>query len=137
MIVFEFLPGVKKRRALEEIEHRRVVLQRRLVLDIRADARLVVVFQEAELIVVRRIDSLLEIQHIEIVAENDFTLQILVERLADVVFILQIERLEHIIVQLGPDAPVPRQAAAALMDRLGKPDGSRIDSTDRLARGAP
>ena len=137
MVVFKFLPGVKKRRALEEIQHRRVVPERLFALHIRADARLVVVLQKAQLIVVCGIDGLLEVQHVEIVAEDDFSLQILVKRLADVVFILHVERFIHIVVEFGANALVPREAAKALVDGLGQPDAVWIHLTDRLARGLP
>ena len=137
MVVFKFLPGVKKRRALEEIQHRRVVPERLFALHIRADARLVVVLQKAQLIVVCGIDGLLEVQHVEIVAEDNFSLQILVKRLADVVFVLHVERFIHIVVELGANALVPREAAKALVDGLGQPDAVWIHLTDRLARGLP
>ena len=137
MVVFKFLPGVKKRCALEEIQHRRVVPERLFALHIRADARLVVVLQKAQLIVVCGIDGLLEVQHVEIVAEDNFSLQILVKRLADVVFVLHVERFIHIVVEFGANALVPREAAKALVDGFGQPDCLGIHLTDRLARGLP
>ena len=64
MVVFKFLPRVEQRRALEKIEHCRVVHERALVAHEGRDARLVVVFQKAELVVVRGVAGLLKVQRV-------------------------------------------------------------------------
>ena len=69
--VFKFLPGVDKRRAFEKVEESGVIDKVALARDEGADARLVVVLKAAQLVVVRGVDGLLKVQHIEIVREGD------------------------------------------------------------------
>ena len=70
-------------------------------------------------------------------AEDDFSLQILVKRLADVVFILHVERFIHIVVEFGWHAVGSCQASEALVDGFGQPDAVRTHVADRLARSLP
>lgn len=91
VLVLELLPRVEQRRALEKVEIRGEILERRLILDIRADARLVVIFEEAQLVVIRGIRPLLHVEAVKIVAQRAAALQIAVKGLADVVFVFHVE----------------------------------------------
>ena len=133
MVVFKFLPRVEQRRALEKIEHRRVVHERALVAHERSDARLVVVFQKAELVVVRGVAGLLKVQRVQITAQGDLTAQILVEYLAHIVLVFQIEGTKHLAVRCGIDTVPPRETAVAAVDRFGEPDAVRVYGGDRRA----
>ena len=133
MVVFKFLPRVEQRRALEKIEHRRVVHERALVAHEGRDARLVVVFQKAELVVVRGVAGLLKIQRVQIAAQGDLAAQIPVEYLAHVVLVFQIEGTKHLAVRRGIDAVPPRETAIAAVDRFGEPYAVRVYISDRRA----
>ena len=137
MVILKFLSGVNQRRALFKVEHGGEVFQRCFIADERRDARLVVVLEEAEFVIVCGVRGLLEVDHVEIVTEHDLPREILVERLADVVFIFHVERGERVIVQRRIDAAAAREAAVALVDGLGQPDAVRVDLGDGLPRGAP
>lgn len=133
MVVFKFLPRVEQRRALEKIEHCRVVHERALVAHKGGDARLVVVFQKAELVVVRGVAGLLKVQRVQIAAQGDLAAQIPVEYLAHIVLVLQIEGTKHLAVRRGIDAVPPSETAIAAVDRFGEPDAVRVYGGDRRA----
>ena len=137
VVILKFLSGVNQRRALFKVEHGGEVFQRCFIADERRDARLVVVLEEAEFVIVCGVRGLLEVDHVEIVTEHDLPREILVERLANIVFIFHVERGEGVIVQRRIDAAAAREAAVALVDGLGQPDAVRVDLGDGLPRSAP
>ena len=127
MLALKLLPGVDQGGALQEVEHGGVVFEGRLVPEEGGDAGLVVVFQEAELVVVCGVGPLLVVQHIEIMAEGDLPLEVFVEDLPDVVLILQVEGGVGVVVQGRGDAVPAGQAAEAQVHRLRQPDTVRVD----------
>ena len=91
------------------------------------------VFQKAELVVVRGVAGLLKAQRVQIAAQGDLTTQILVEYLAHIVLVFQIEGTKHLAVRRGIDAVPPRETAIAAVDRLGEPDAVRVYGGNRRA----
>ena len=137
MDVLKLLPGVDKRRALEEVKESGVIDKVALARNEGADARLVVVLKAAQLVVVRGVNGLLKVQHIEIVREGNLAAQIFVEALARVIVVLDIKGGILVIIKRGVYAEPAGAAAEALVYRLGEPHAVGIHSADFLARLLP
>ena len=120
----ELLSCIEQGCPFQEEKHGRVIVPVTLALYGGADARLVVVFQETQLVVVCRIYGLLEVHVVQPVAQHHFTAQIAVEALPDVVLILHVESFIGFGIPGAAEALSPNQIPEALVHRLTQPDAA-------------
>ena len=131
------LPRVDEGRSLEEIQHGRVILQGKPVLDPRSDPLRVVVLQIAQFVVVRGVNEVLESQQIRPVRQRPGSVQIAVERLADIVFVFDIERLVGVHVPGGIHAAAAADDAEHAVHAFSEPDEVRFALRDLPAGSRP
>ena len=133
----KLLPRVEQRRALEEEEHRGIVVKRPFVLHARADARLVVVFEEAQLVVVVRVQGLLQVEQPGPLVQRRLALEEALEALRHVVLVFDVENVEQLRVAGAGKALAADVVAEARVHALGQPHAVGIDLGDRRARPLP
>ena len=131
------LPAIEQYRALEEIQQRREVPARPLLRHKGGDARHVVVFHAPQLHIVFRVHGFLEIQHVHPRAERLSARDVFIECLADVVFILHVERGIQLVIRRHGNALLPVEHNKAPVHRFGKPQAPRMHLFHGFARLAP
>ncbi len=131
------LPGVEQRRSLEEVEQRREVQPIRRALYQGGKARLIVVFEKAQLVVVCGVDGLLEVELLQPGAQRPLAVYVPVEGFTHVVLIFEIEGLKGLGIPRGVKALAPGVVAKALMYGLGQPHAAGANPGHRFPRALP
>ena len=114
-----------------------MVFPRPLVLDARGDARLVVVFEEAQLVVVLAVERLLEVQLLGPLVQQSLAGEKALEALPHVILVFDVKGVEGLAVARGGKALAAGEVSKAQMDALGQPHAAGIDLGHGPARRTP